>query len=45
MTTPAQNPPPATLHEEAEAPTQDTVNEQRDTTGQEPQAGDEGGHS
>lgn len=45
MTTPAQDPPPVSLQEEADEPTQDTVNEQRDVTGDEPSPGDAGGHS
>lgn len=48
MTTPepTETPePPVTLQEEADEPTQDAMDAQRDSVGDAPQPGDAGGHS
>jgi hypothetical protein len=37
--------PPVTLQEEADEPTQDAMDAQRDSVGDVPRAGDAGGHS
>jgi hypothetical protein len=45
MTNPTEDQPPVTLQEEADEPTQDTMDEQRDAVGEQPRPGDEGGHA